>query len=70
MLEQVSELGQPTLNQLAVGARNAKMRSVVSPWLASAEWRGLVRRIDAKEMAGKRRYELNAHGRKKLSKLT
>lgn len=66
LLERVRELGQPTLNKLAVDAPNAKMRSVVSPWLASAEWRGLIKRVEAEEMAGKRRYRLDEAGKAKL----
>jgi hypothetical protein len=64
LLSQVQRLGQPTLNQLALEASSAKMRSVVSPWLASAEWRGLLDRVKGDEMAGKRRYKLTELGEK------
>lgn len=67
LLPQVSKLEQPTLNKLAVEAGDAKLRSVVSPWLASAEWRGLVDRVEAEEMAGKRRYKLTELGQKRLA---
>jgi hypothetical protein len=66
LLAQVEQLGQPTLNQLALNAADAKMRSVVSPWLSSAEWRGLIDRVKADEMAGTRRYKLTSLGKKRL----
>ena len=68
LLGQVEELGDPTLNQLALNAADAKMRSVVSPWLSSAEWRGLIDRVKADEMAGTRRYKLTALGKKQLGR--
>lgn len=67
LLAQVRKLHEPTLNKLAVEASSAKMRSVVSPWIASAEWRGLVGRVEAAELAGKRRYKLTDRGQKKLA---
>lgn len=67
LLTQIKQLRRPTLNKLALEAPDAKMRSIVSPWLSSAEWRGLVQRVEAEEMAGKRRYELTDSGEKKLS---
>lgn len=67
LLSQVRELHEPTLNRLAVEASSPKMRSVVSTWLASAEWRGLVDRVVAEEMAGKRRYKLTERGQQKLA---
>ena len=68
LLQQIAELQQPTLNKLAVEAHSPKMRSVVSPWLASAEWRGLVDRIEAEDTTGKRRYKLTDRGQKQLAK--
>jgi hypothetical protein len=67
LLAQVRALDEPTLNKLAVEASDPKIRSVVSPWLASAEWRGLVDRVEAGEMAGKRRYRITDRGQKKLA---
>jgi hypothetical protein len=67
LLAKIDQLERPTLNKLALEAPNAKMRSVVSPWLSSAEWRGLIKRVEAEEMAGKRRYELADRGKKKLA---
>jgi hypothetical protein len=67
MLRQVAELQQPTLNKLAVEAPDPKMRSAVSPWIASAEWRGLISRVEEDEMLGKRRYQLTDLGTKQLA---
>jgi hypothetical protein len=67
LLPQIQALEEPTLNKLAVEASGPKMRSVVSPWLASAEWRGLVDRVEAEEMVGKRRYRLTDLGLEKLT---
>lgn len=66
LLRKVDELDQPTLNRLALDAPSPKMRSVVSPWLASAEWRGLIERLSADAMAGTRRYKLTQLGKEQL----
>ena len=66
LLAQVQRLEEPTLNKLSLEASDPRMRSVVSPWLSSAEWRGLVDRVEADEMIGKRRYRLTDRGRQKL----
>jgi hypothetical protein len=69
MLSSIQELGEPTLNQLAVAAASPKVRSAVSPWIASAEWRDLIYRVDSDEPIGKRRYGLTERGRELLSDL-
>jgi hypothetical protein len=70
MLTQVRELGEPTLNRMALAAESPKLRSAVSPWIASAEWRGLIERVDVSEPAGKRRYRLTELGAEKLTELS
>lgn len=70
MLSSIQQLGEPTLNQLAVAAPSAKLRSAVSPWIASAEWRLLIERVDSNEPIGKRRYRLTTGGEKRLAKLS
>jgi hypothetical protein len=67
LLGRVSELDEPTLNQIVQATPSAKMRSAVSPWIASAEWRDLVERVVVDELAGKRRYRLTERGRELLS---
>lgn len=67
LLKRVEELEEPTLNQLAVAAATPKMRSAVSPWISSAEWRGLIERVKADQMAGTRRYKLTKLGEKQLA---
>lgn len=70
MLSSVRDLKEPTLNQLALAAPSPKLRSAVSPWIASAEWRDLIERVDSDELAGKRRYRLSERGRKRLDELS
>jgi hypothetical protein len=70
MLPLVQELGEPTLNQLALAASSPKLRSAVSPWIASAEWRRLIDRVDGDKLAGKRRYRLSPDGKKHLDELS
>jgi hypothetical protein len=70
LLAKVRELEEPTLNRLAIEAPTAQLRSAVSPWISSAEWRGLIERIDATELVGKRRYRLTPRGEEKLAELS
>jgi hypothetical protein len=70
MLSFVRDLEDPTLNQLALAARDPKLRSAVSPWIASAEWRRLIDRVDDDDLAGKRRYRLSDDGKKRLAELS
>lgn len=70
LLAQVRELEEPTLNRLSLEAPTAQLRSAVSPWIASAEWRGLIERVDTTELVGKRRYRLTGRGEEKLAELS
>lgn len=70
MLSSIRELGEPTLNQMAMAAPDAKLRSAVSPWIASAEWRLLIERVDSDEPIGKRRYRLSERGQETLAELS
>jgi hypothetical protein len=67
LLAKVDELDEPTLNSLAIEAPDARVRAAISPWIASAEWRGLIERVDAAELIGKRRYRLTPRGAEKLA---
>jgi hypothetical protein len=67
LLALVEQLGDPTLNKLVVEARDPQMRSVISPWVASAEWRGLLDRVDPEAMVGNRRYRLTERGQRQLA---
>ncbi len=69
LLAKVRELDEPTLNRLAIEAPTSQLRSAVSPWIASAEWRGLIQRVDVAELVGKRRYRLTELGESKLAEL-
>lgn len=69
MLSLVRDLKEPTLNQLALAVPDPKLRSAVSPWIASAEWRRLIDRVDGEDLAGKRRYRLSEDGKKYLDEL-
>ena len=64
------DLDDPTLNQLAVAASDPKLRSAVSPWIAAAEWRDLIERVEPAELVGKRRYRLSERGKKHLETLS
>jgi hypothetical protein len=68
-LTEVQELKEPTLNSLALKAPTSQLRSAVSPWIASAEWRGLIERVDITKLVGKRRYRLTKRGEEKLAEL-
>jgi len=70
LLAEVRRLEEPTLNRLAVEAPSPQIRSAVSPWVASAEWRGLIERVDTAELVGKRRYRLTQRGEEKLAELS
>jgi hypothetical protein len=49
-----------TINALARAVRDPKARSVLTRWLSSAEWRGLIVRVD---QDGPRAYVLSPRGR-------
>lgn len=70
MLSSIQALGEPTLNQLAVAASSPKLRSAVSPWIASAEWRLLIERVDSEEPIGTRHYRLSETGANRLGELS
>lgn len=69
LLAKVRDLDEPTLNRLAMEVPTSQLRSAVSPWISSAEWRGLIERVDAAELVGKRRYRLTEFGERKLAEL-
>jgi hypothetical protein len=68
LLAKVAQLREPTLNQITQSADSPRQASAVSPWLSSAEWRGLLDRVDEDELAGKRRYRLSSLGRELLAR--
>jgi hypothetical protein len=49
-----------TINALARAVSDPKVRSVLTRWLSSAEWRGLIERVD---QDGPRAYVLGPRGR-------
>src|SRR4051812_28951433 len=54
-----------TFDDVSYRIGNPRLRSVLPRWLASAEWRGLVQRIDA-SMHGPREYALGPEGLRRL----
>lgn len=69
LLTQLESLDQPTLNDLAVSVGDPKLRSVASRWLASAEWRGLVKRVEDTDVDSRRTYGLTDRGLARLADL-
>lgn len=66
LLPLVSELEPGTFDDLSVHIGDARLRSALPRWLASAEWRGLVERRDG-SMRGPRTYGLGPEGPRYLS---
>jgi hypothetical protein len=62
-----AELQQASPSELSHAIADPKLRSVLSRWMASAEWRGLIERRDEEGMAGRRTYVLGERGRTRLS---
>jgi hypothetical protein len=65
----VGRLEPASANQLSQEIRRPKLRSVLSRWMASAEWRGLIERRDDERMVSRRTYVLGERGRRTLRKL-
>lgn len=68
LLPIVAALGRFTFDALGAAVPNAKDRSVLPRWLASAEWRALILRRD-ESMHGPREYELSDRGQNALRNL-
>lgn len=58
----LAELGESSPSALSHAISAPKLRSVLSRWMASAEWRGLIERRDG-DMASRRTYVLSDRGR-------
>jgi hypothetical protein len=70
LLSLIGGLPDPTANEFALAVPDPKLRSVVSRWLASAEWRGLVERHDGDTMVSRRTYWLTDRGRARQHELS
>jgi hypothetical protein len=66
LLPLMAELQQPSPSELLHAIADPKLRSVLSRWMASAEWRGLIERRDDQGMAGRRTYVLSERGSARL----
>jgi hypothetical protein len=65
LLHLLSEIEPATFDQLSVKVQDPKVRAVLSRWLASAEWRGLIEREDPTHTSP-RKYLLSERGNKRL----
>ncbi len=63
-------MGPASASALARMVADAKLRSVLSRWMASAEWRGLIERRDGESMASRRTYVLDERGQAQLRHLS
>jgi hypothetical protein len=62
LLPVVAAYAPATFDQLSIAIPDARMRASLPRWLASAEWRGLVERLDT-TMGSPRTYELGPQAR-------
>jgi hypothetical protein len=69
LLRELGRLEEPTPIELSLSLVDPNMRAVVSPWVASAQWRGLIERIGREAVVGSRRYRLTDRGRERLDEL-
>jgi hypothetical protein len=67
-LRRFVEIGEASANEFAHSVAPARLRTLVSRWLASAEWRGLVERRDEPK-ARRRSYVVTERGRRRLDDL-
>jgi hypothetical protein len=68
LLPLVARLEPTTFDELSVVIEDPRARSALPRWLASAEWRGLVDRLD-ESMGAPRTYGLTKRGRVLLDEL-
>jgi hypothetical protein len=64
----IGELEGVSASAISQAVADRRLRSVLSRWMASAEWRGLIERRDPEGMAGPRNYVLGDRGRARLAK--
>jgi hypothetical protein len=69
LLPVVADLAPATFDDLSIAIEEAGARSALPRWLASAEWRGLVERVDA-SMGAPRTYALGSQGIERLHRAT
>jgi hypothetical protein len=62
LLHLLSEIEPATFDELSVKVEDPKVRAVLSRWIASAEWRGLIERRDPTH-SSPRKYVLSARGK-------
>jgi len=61
LLPLVERLGEATPTEIASHVEDARLRSIVPRWMASAEWRDLIRRRD-RDMHSPRTYRVSERG--------
>jgi hypothetical protein len=60
LLPKVAQLQPVTFDKLSVIVEDPRLRAVLPQWLASAEWRGLIERVDP-AMRSSRQYRLGPY---------
>lgn len=61
LLPVLAGIAPATFDAISVTVTDARLRAVLPRWLASAEWRGLVERVDP-SMSAPRTYVLGGRG--------
>jgi predicted transcriptional regulator len=69
LIATLAEHERSTLDELALSISDARLRSVVSRWLSSAQWRGLVGRDSAGNGHRQPHWCLTERGRERLAEL-
>lgn len=65
LLPLVELLGEATSTEIASRVHDARLRSIVPRWMASAEWRELIERQD-RDMRSPRTYKVSERGRSRI----
>lgn len=68
-LRRLQQIGEVSENELALSIAPPRLRSMTSRWLASAEWRGLVKRHDRGHAGRHRTYAMTDRGLRRLDDL-
>lgn len=65
LLPLIEVLGEATPTEIASQVDDPRLRSIVLRWMASAEWRDLIKRQD-RDMRSPRTYRVSERGRRRI----
>jgi hypothetical protein len=68
LLPLIARMQPATFDRLSIAVDDPRLRAVLPRWLASAQWRGLVERLDPTTRSP-RRYQLGSHADRLLEHL-